>query len=102
MANSAHGRAEREDLLIPVIQFMLPDGREREQSVRRPAEIAEKAYGLLAKGYRFEAEILTTGDVHLTLSDPAEEIDLFSELAPNGPEVLTAFDRLVTRAEEEL
>lgn len=94
--------SENGDLLIPVIQFVLPDGREREQCVRRPEPIARKAYALIARGYRFEAEILTTGDVHLTLSDPVESLDLASEIAPNGPEVHAAFDRLVTDADAML
>jgi hypothetical protein len=80
---------------IPVVQFMLPHGRQVETGIYRPTEIADKADLLLENGYRFEAEVLTTGEVSLTLSDPGEETDIFIEVVPNGPGVPVAFDRLV-------
>lgn len=86
---------------IPVVQFVLPDGREKPQSIWRPREIAEKAYRLLGAGLRLEAEILTTGEVALTVADPDEGIDLACEVVPNGPGIAAAFDRLVASVEPQ-
>lgn len=90
-----------EMMAVPVTQFMLPDGRRKAITVERPREIAERAHKIIGRGLRFEAEVLMTGQVSLTVSDPGEEVDLFIEISPNGPEVLEAFDRLVLAAEEE-
>lgn len=80
---------------VPVTQFLLPDGRKREVSINRPKAVADQALEVIATGLRFEAEILSTGEVHMTVADTEESLDLHSVLVRNGPQVPEAFDRLV-------
>ncbi|MER9355514.1 hypothetical protein NKI61_19790 [Mesorhizobium sp. M0514] len=82
---------------IPFTQFLRPNGRLVSVSIERPAEVATKAQAIIAAGYRFECEELTTGDVSLTVAND-DDGDLEIEVVPNGPTVPAAVDRLVERA----
>jgi len=52
-------------------------------------------------GLRLECEVLTTGEVSLTITDP-EEGDFDSEVVANGPGVPSAIDRLIRRFDVEV
>lgn len=52
-----------------------------------------KANQIHAAGFRFKCEILTTGEVSLTITD--DEADHAIEVVPNGPGTGEAVDRLV-------
>lgn len=80
---------------IPFTQFLRPDGRQREVSIQRPADVADKAYKLISAGCRFEIEELTTGQVSMTVErdDPDGEAEVLAmEIVPNGPRVPGAVD----------
>ena len=86
---------------IPFTQFIRPYGRKLHISILRPDEIAEQASELVANQIKFEIEELRTGEVSMTAEDyrpGAEEPTLAIEVVPNGPEVVNAVDRLITRA----
>jgi len=80
-------------------QYMPPNGR---RVVVESSEVTDtikaKADALIAKGYRFESEILTTGEVFMDVMDASRENEIANELSPNGPEVIVAVNRLVTNA----
>lgn len=86
---------------IPFTQYMRPDGRSLERlfgrtkdvTIDRPDHVADKAQQIIAAGYRFECEILSTGEVSLTITD--DEADHAIEVVPNGPGMGEAVDRLV-------
>lgn len=80
---------------IQFTQFMRPDGRPVPVSIDRPDDIAAKAAEITKRGYRFECEHLSDGHVSLTITDDDGDADI--ELAPNGPDVPAAVDRLITR-----
>lgn len=80
---------------IPFTQYLLPDGRKRETGIDRPDEVAAKAQRIIDAGHRFEAEVLTTGDVSLTIHNIADEEDVAIKVVPNGPGVGEAVDELV-------
>jgi hypothetical protein len=81
---------------IKVTQFLLPDGRQKEVFIERPDEIAAMAGKIVAAGYRFTVELLTTGHVSMAIEDDEQDHDI--ELVPNAPGVVgQGFDRLVTR-----
>ena len=84
---------------IPFTQYLRPNGRKFQTSIERPKEIADKAFKLIDSGYRFEAEILTTGQVSFTIHDIAEEEDVAIEICANGPLVPSAVDRLIAKFE---
>ena len=82
-------------MAIEFIQFLRPHGRRSKQKIERPQEVEARAELLKEKGYEFHAEMLTTGQVSLTVFDPETEADVAIEVIPNGPEVLDAVDRLI-------
>lgn len=75
--------------MLPFTQYLLPDGRIREIRMPCPPEAEGDARTLLAVGARFEAEILSTGHVSLTVEHPAWEADdrgpVAIELCTNDP-----------------
>ncbi len=89
---------------IPFTQYVLPNGRRREESIERPAEIEELAQRFIASGGRFECEILTTGHVSLTavkeIDDEPQDVEIV--LCQNGPGILDAVDRLVRQAQTHI
>lgn len=82
---------------IPFTQYLLPDGRKRDIAIARPKEICDKAMDIIKAGHRFEAEVLMTGEVSVTIFHIAEGEDRDIEVVPNGPEVPLAVDRMITR-----
>jgi hypothetical protein len=86
---------------IPFTQYLRPDGRQRQAGF--PAEgktYVDAMAMMIRKGYRFEAEILTTDEVSLTVFDPGREEDIAIEVVANGPDVIKAVARLVASAKE--
>ena len=80
---------------IHFTQYLRPHGRPVPVFIDRPDEIAAKADAIRARGFQFECEELTTGDVSLTISNDDGDHDI--EVVPNGPDVPDAVDRLITR-----
>lgn len=96
----AHGAytnntADAPYVAIPFTQYLKPGGRRADVSIERPAHIASMADRIMERGYRFECEVLSTGQVSLTVADYEGDHDI--ELCNNGIEVPGAVDRLVTR-----
>lgn len=87
---------------IPFTQYVLPHGRRAEISIDRPDDVGRRAAALIARGYRFECEMLTDMQtVSLTVVDPDDKGDIAIELCKNGPGLLgPAVDRLVETAEK--
>lgn len=82
---------------IAFTQFLMPDGRQSIVHIDRPDEIAAKAERIVAKGLRFECEMLSDySTVSLTITHP-DKGDMDIEVVPNGPEIPAAVDRLITR-----
>lgn len=84
---------------IRFTEFVLPRGEKRNMFVKRPFAITQKAKHILALGYRFEAEVLTTGQISLTIT--SDICDVCIQICNNGPEVLEAVDRLIMSFNEE-
>lgn len=80
---------------IPFTQYLLPRGERREGGFEVAADVFAKAQTIIDAGHRFEAEILTTGHVSLTIHNVEAEEDVAIELVPNGPGVREAVCRLV-------
>lgn len=83
---------------MPVVwfrQYLRPDGRTKTIGMDRPYDISMKAAEIVKKGYRLEAEVLTAGDVSLTIHDTNSSEDVDIVLATNDTEVPDAVDRLI-------
>jgi len=78
---------------INFTQYLRPDGRREIVSIDRPTEIVELAGVIAAAGFRFECEVLTTGDCSFTISDDYQDYDI--RLCPNGPRVPDTVDELI-------
>lgn len=78
---------------IQFTQYLRPDGHRAPVEIEVRDEVADKADRIVAAGYRFECEHLTTGHASLTISN--DKHDLAIEVVPNGPDVPLAVDRLI-------
>ena len=83
-------------MAIPFTQYLLPNGRRAPVCIERAPQIESLAEQIIAQGFAFECEMLRTGEVRLTITDPAHG-DADFEMSKNGPEVGNAVDRLVSR-----
>jgi hypothetical protein len=86
-------------------QFLRPDGHRRLINIQRPDAIEQKAVALLRARARLEAEILTTGEVSLTVEmddSNGECVTLAHEIGANGPNVPGMVDILIERTFETL
>lgn len=81
---------------IQFTQFLMPFGTPSPVSIDRPAPIADMADAIVARGYRFECEMLRTHEISLTITNDKEG-DVAIEVVPNGPEVPIAIDRMIER-----
>lgn len=79
---------------IPFTQFILPNGKRRSTSIEVSDDAAAKALQLIERGLVFECEILSTGSVSVTITDP-EEGDLDIRIVANGPGVREAIEAMV-------
>lgn len=80
---------------VPFIQYVLPHGEKRPMLIDRPDNIAAAADAIRKQGFRFECEVLTTGEVSFTISDDLG--DYASELTPNElGKPAAAVDRLIS------
>lgn len=85
---------------IEFTQYMRPHGYAKTISTKRPEEIEAKASILRASGYVFEAEVLTTGQVSLTVETEEDGPTVAIEVVSNGSDVPAAVDRLILAAFE--
>ena len=85
---------------IPFTQYLMPDGK-KAVTIDRPDDIAAKAREIIARGFRFECEMLSDRkSISLTITDP-DEGDLDIEVVQNGPDV-PPVDRMVLRFDPAL
>lgn len=85
-------------MIIPFTQYLMPDGRAKEVSFECEEYQDSLVQDLVNAGCRFEVEMLSTGEVSLTVEyeDPnGENITLAHEICPNGPEVGIAIEQLI-------
>ena len=80
---------------IPFTQYLRPDGRKRRVFFDVLGDVAEQSKAIIDRGWLFEVEELTTGEVSLTVFDPESQVNVSIEVVRNGPEVVSAIDRLV-------
>jgi hypothetical protein len=85
---------------VPFTQYLRPDGRRAAVTIDRPDYIADKAFAIIAKGFRFECEQLRTGHVSFTVAD--DDGDIGIEICMNGVNVPEAVDKLIERVYDEL
>lgn len=86
---------------IPIIQFCLPDGRQKPTSTM-VGDAEYEAYQVLASmGFRLTAEVLANGIVSQCIEDP-DVGDFDMELSPNNEQVPIALSQMLLRFKPEL
>jgi hypothetical protein len=81
---------------ITFTQYLRPDGQQVDIYFPAPDHLYLLAEELIADGYRFEAEVLTTGEISLTVSDGEEDIAI--QLCPNSPGIEKFVGKLIEEA----
>ena len=87
---------------IPFTQFLMPDGREKPVTIDRPSGVEAKARALIEAGFRFEIEMLQTGEISMEICDSEGETVLGAEVCGNGPQVPVAIDKMIEDATKQL
>lgn len=83
-------------MIAKFTQYLRPNGRQVETECKVADDLAEQLNLIQTAGAKLTAEVLMTGIVSFTISDfDSDDFDM--ELAPNGPEVPLAIDRLIRR-----
>lgn len=82
---------------VDVIQYLMPNGRRRHCKTDLPVDVKPAYEDMQQHNCRFESEMLTTGEVSLTIYDPDSESDIDIEVVKNGPDIQTAMARMLKR-----
>ena len=85
--------------MIPFTQYVAPRGRKRAMDIERPARIEAVADTIARMGYSFDAEVLSTGEVSLSIEN---EDHVIAHEITRQLEVPSAVDRLVMNAAKRL
>lgn len=83
----------RRDYVVELTQYLRPHGTPTKVYTHTDEGHFNRWKTLLEKGYRLECEVLTTGEVSLTVSD--DEADHRIKICNNGPQVPIALDELI-------
>jgi pyruvate formate-lyase activating enzyme-like uncharacterized protein len=83
-----------------VVQYLRPNGKTMLGTVEIGDEYEEAYRRMEGNGLRLESEVLTTGEVAITISDMCRGEDVDIEVVTNGPEVITAIETLLARYAE--
>ena len=86
-------------MTIPFTQYLRPNGLKVPMFIHCRANVEEKAHQIIKNGYHFECEVLTTGEVSLTITND-EDGDVAIKVVPNGPEVPIAVESLIKEFKE--
>lgn len=89
-------------MTIQFTQFLMPDGRQQDVEITRPAEIEGLASELRDAGNRFEIEMLSDyKTISMTIEDDDEDGEIIlrgMEVVENGPDVPIAVDKMIKEA----
>lgn len=88
---------------VPFTQYLRPHGEKRATEIVLPCKGAEALAALIIKcGYRFEIEMLTTGEISMEvvrdIPDPDIEDEVAIEICENGPVVPLAVTKMIQDA----
>jgi len=85
-------------MLVEVIQFLRPNGSQKIQYTEIDDDCEEQYELMKQRGWRLTAEQLKTGEISLTIEDPAEG-DKEHEIIKNGPGVQKAIAKTLRTME---
>lgn len=77
-------------------QYLRPHGVHMPITTEVADKHKDKVEAILAKGLKFEAEVLTNGFVSITIADPVRAVDVAIAICKNNEEVTAAIDKIIT------
>jgi hypothetical protein len=81
---------------IPFTQYLRPNGRQIPVEIALDYDTELKARAILDAGFKFEIEMLSTGQVSATIADPVNDEDVsHAKIVPNGPAVPQAVKDMI-------
>jgi hypothetical protein len=80
---------------VQITQYLCPNARKTKQMATLEADVQDEYEDMLKCGCRLEAEVLTTGEVSLTVWDEKKFEDIDIAIVQNGKEVLDAIITLL-------
>lgn len=80
---------------VKFTQYLMPDGRTREQTIDLPQAVYDKACLIYQAGFHLACEILSTGMISLTIEDRAHEFDVACVVCHNGPDVPITVQKMI-------
>lgn len=86
-------------MLIDAVQFIRPNGAQRWGQIEIDDKLENKVKICRDNNVRVEMEVLTTGEVSVTLSHP--EGDIFIRIVENGPKVKDAIEDMYKEITED-
>src|SRR5260221_6538289 len=78
-----------------ITQYLMPNGKRIKSQTDLPISIKDDYDDMIKHGCRLEAEVLSTGNVSVTISDGEEDLEI--EIIENGPEVRKAIIDMIRR-----
>jgi hypothetical protein len=81
-------------MLIPVCQYMRPNGVKSWAEVNIDDSLKEKYEQLVSVNGFLSAEILTTGEVVIYLEQKPDGYEIYMKIVQNGPEILDVINEL--------
>jgi hypothetical protein len=85
---------------ITVTQYLRPHGKQVQANAPISDDYQEQYETMQKCGARLTAEVLTTGEVSITIEDPLTKNDFDNEICANNPEVTKAMEALLGRFDE--
>lgn len=80
---------------VKFTQYLMPDGRTREQWIDLPQEVYDKACLIYQAGFHLACEILSTGMISLTVEDRTHEEDVACKVCRNGPDIPIVVGKMI-------
>ena len=85
-----------------VIQYLMPHGRSKKVTTELPIESKPIYDAMISAGYSFEAEMLQTEEVSVTISEDCDDsADIDCEVIPNDSGVQVAMIEMLKRKQWE-
>jgi 4-diphosphocytidyl-2C-methyl-D-erythritol kinase len=78
---------------VEVIQFLRPNGRQVQWKTELDINTKSLYDDMVQHSCRFEAELLSTGQAHTTISDGENDLDVI--VVPNGPEIRRGMEQML-------
>lgn len=80
-------------MMVPFTQYLRPNGQPVPQEIEVDRNLDSKVQAILSRGLTFECEVLTTGEISMTIT--SKEQDEAITICQNGPEVRPALEKMI-------